>query len=255
MNISIKRISEIIKEDGILSLLKKVLYYTKLGIFGPILLKKAIRKFHLSIMNKQSIEDLIDIVNSFNYHNISITPIQNKDEILSLLKIIKETKPKIILEIGTANGGTLFLFSNIADSDTTLISIDLPGTRFSRSPQWKHPLFTSFAKKQQKIFLINSDSHNNNTLSRIKEIILERKIDFLFIDGDHSYDGVAKDFEMYGPLVGADKIIAFHDIVPGPSEFVGGVPTFWEQIKKEYKYDEFVDNWNQQSCGIGILYK
>jgi hypothetical protein len=41
-----------------------------------------------------------------------------------------------------------------------------------------------------------------------------------------------KDFEMHSPLVRKGKIIAFHDIVPGPSEHVGGVPEFWKEILK-----------------------
>jgi len=45
--------------------------------------------------------------------------------------------------------------------------------------------------------------------------------DFLFIDGDHTYEGVEGDFEMYSPLVRRGGIIAFHDIVPGPPENVG----------------------------------
>ncbi|MFN6069283.1 MAG: class I SAM-dependent methyltransferase, partial [Pseudanabaena sp.] len=38
------------------------------------------------------------------------------------------------------------------------------------------------------------------------------KIDFLFIDGDHTYEGVRQDYEMYSPLVQKGGYIAFHDI-------------------------------------------
>jgi hypothetical protein len=42
----------------------------------------------------------------------------------------------------------------------------------------------------------------------------------LFIDGDHRYEGVRRDFEMYSPLVGAGGLIAFHDN-PGEDWGVG----------------------------------
>ena len=45
-----------------------------------------------------------------------------------------------------------------------------------------------------------------------------RKIDFLFIDGDHSYKGVTTDFRLYSPLVKDYGNIAFHDIIDGHTE-------------------------------------
>ncbi len=35
--------------------------------------------------------------------------------------------------------------------------------------------------------------------------------DFAFIDGDHSYDGVKKDFDKVFPRMKKDGIISFHD--------------------------------------------
>ncbi len=37
------------------------------------------------------------------------------------------------------------------------------------------------------------------------------KIDFLFIDGDHSYEGVKKDFELYSTILSDNGIIVIHD--------------------------------------------
>jgi predicted O-methyltransferase YrrM len=37
------------------------------------------------------------------------------------------------------------------------------------------------------------------------------KIDVLFIDGDHSYEGVKKDFELYSTLMSEKGIIIIHD--------------------------------------------
>jgi len=63
---------------------------------------------------------------------------------------------------------------------------------------------------------------------------------------------------MYSPLVRKGGIIAFHDIVPGPQENVGGVPKFWKELKKKLgtiKVMEIVKDWNQGGYGIGLVIK
>ena len=58
---------------------------------------------------------------------------------------------------------------------------------------------------------------------------------------------------MYSPLVKRGTI-AFHDIVPGPPKYVGGVPKFWQEIKMQFSYKEIVKDWRQGGYGIGVLY-
>ncbi len=185
---------------------------------------------------------------------VSIEPIQLSDELERLLVALRATSPKTILEIGTAQGGTLFLFSRIATGDATILSVDLPGGPFGGGYNaWKIPIYKSFANGRQKIHLVRGDSHSQSTLRRVQEILGGTPLDFLFIDGDHSYDGVKSDFQMYSPLVRKGGIIVFHDIVPGPRDNVGGVPWFWTEIKGKYQTREFVRDRNQGSYGIGIL--
>jgi predicted O-methyltransferase YrrM len=88
----------------------------------------------------------------------------------------------------------------------------------------------------------------------IKGILNGKKIDFLFIDGDHSYLGVKKDFELYAPLVKRGGIIAFHDIVPSFLCPEVKVHKFWNEIKINYRYKEIVKDPNQDAYGIGVLY-
>lgn len=79
-------------------------------------------------------------------------------------------------------------------------------------------------------------------------------IDLLFIDGDHIYEGVRKDFEMYSPLVRKGGIIAFHDICPGPPDMVGEVPSFWKETMGKYRNMSIVKDQSQIGDGIGILF-
>ena len=198
---------------------------------------------------------------AFNYslppfRRMMIKPSQVREEIAELLRILKSLKPRICLEIGTAGGGTLFLFAQVANPDATLISIDLPGGPFGGGyPAWKIPLYKSFARyPTQRIHLLRCNSHDQETLEMVRGTLGSRKLDFLFIDGDHSYEGVKRDFEMYSPLVRKGGIIAFHDIVSGPPENVGGVPEFWNDIKNKYKHLEIVKDPNQGGYGIGVIF-
>ena len=213
------------------------------------------KKFRDSVRNIDNIYDAVDFAFSFQVFGISIRPIQVKYEITKLLEIVTELKPRVVLEIGTAGGGTLFLFTKATDPEAKIISIDLPGGPFGGGyPEWKIHLYKSFSKGKQKIYLIRRDSHNPQTLEEVKKILSGEKVDFLFIDGDHTYEGVKKDFEMYSPLMREGGIVAFHDICPHPPETRCEVSKFWNEIRHKYRHREIVSDWNQKWAGIGVLY-
>jgi len=220
---------------------------------------------------KSSPKEVVDLAFSFSYKDpiadpiarallrrsadIKIAPIQVYEEILQLAEMVYSLKPRRILEIGTARGGTLFIWCRLAAEDATIISIDLPGGPFGGGyPLWRGVLYKYFRKPGQKLHLVRGDSHDPGTLERVREILGGQELDFLFIDGDHTYEGVKRDFEMYSPLVRRGGVIAFHDIVPGPPENVGGVPMFWRETKHRYRHLEIVKDWHQGGCGIGVLF-
>jgi predicted O-methyltransferase YrrM len=66
---------------------------------------------------------------------------------------------------------------------------------------------------------------------KVKEFCPE--YDLIFIDGDHSYEGVRRDFELYQELLSPRGYIVFHDIDPDHTfrDGAGGqVYKFWQDI-------------------------
>jgi predicted O-methyltransferase YrrM len=210
----------------------------------------------------KNIEDCLNLIASYNFSIfkksflIMLWPWQHKTELFKLCKLISKNQPRIVLEIGTANGGTFFLYTKLANPNALIISIDLPSGLFGGGNIFNRSIFLkSFTSGYQKIKTIQKDSHNPHALKKVKKILKKRKIDLLFIDGDHTYKGVKKDFEMYAPLVKKGGIIAFHDIVIAPPEENTEVNKFWSELKHDYEYQEFVKDWNQKWGGIGVIRK
>jgi len=87
---------------------------------------------------------------------------------------------------------------------------------------------------------ILGDSHDPATVERLKERLAGRPIDLLFIDGDHSYLGVRRDYELYEPL--ARHLIALHDIsgVPVCPAEVVEVMRLWNEIVAANGPDAFI---------------
>jgi len=139
------------------------------------------------------------------------------------------------LEIGSCNGPTLYMLSQLSSDNATLISIDLEtdGDTHRRMVlgEDKINFFSSLCKENQTIYTLTKNSHLQETLDDVISILGENKLDYLFIDADHSYNGISKDFEMYSPLVKEKGIIGFHDILSLDNQDCG---LFFNSIKKNY---------------------
>ena len=255
----IKKSIFILKNYGIKAFIKKAIKFpiNKINLLEQKKVEKKTKENPeevIKILKSFSSDDIEEVFNfSCNFYNGLIKPIQIKEEFIELLKIFKDLNPKYILEIGTANGGTLFCYSKLANPDATIISIDLPEREFEGGyPEWKIPIYQAFAKEDQKLYLLRKESHQQETLEEVKKILNGNQLDFLFIDGDHSYEGVKKDFKMYSPLVRKGGIIAFHDIINNdPTRLDIGVPKFWLEVKDRYLFKEIIID--KINYGIGIL--
>jgi predicted O-methyltransferase YrrM len=189
-------------------------------------------------------------------HFKKLAPRQNREEIRALYDLVLARRPRRVLEIGTARGGTLYLWTQAAADDAVLVSVDLPGGRFGGGyPACRAPFYRSFARAQQEINLVRADSHDPATFEEVRDRFGSEPIDFAFIDGDHTYEGARRDYEQYGPLVRPGGIIAFHDILPRPAESGIEVARLWEELRPRYEVREFIGSREgERPIGIGVVF-
>jgi predicted O-methyltransferase YrrM len=184
-----------------------------------------------------------------------LNPLQAPSEATAFLAEVEQLRPRIVLEIGTATGGMFFLLARAAAPDAHLLSLDLPGGLGGGGyAAWKTHVFRRMILPDQRATFIRGDSHAASSRETVREALGGAPIDLLFIDGDHTYEGVRQDFAMYGPLVRAGGMIAFHDIQPNTHPELCGVDRFWQEIKRQHRSHEHVAlDEMYGKMGIGVL--
>lgn len=181
--------------------------------------------------------------------------LQKPEELDRLIEYLDaRDAPRVVVEIGTARGGTLWLWCQLATPDALLVSVDLPGGDFGGGYTVQDvPRLLGHAKGEQDIQLLAGNSHSAKMLETVEELLDGRKVDLLFIDGDHTYEGVKQDWQMYSPLVAKGGLVIFHDIVEHVQIPECQVDRLWNELKQTYDHEEFCrpdGGW----AGIGVIH-
>jgi predicted O-methyltransferase YrrM len=174
-------------------------------------------------------------------------------ELQALIGDVRRLAAHVVVEIGTHRGGTLVCWAAVAAPDAHIVSIDMPTDPGIAMGAGDEDLarVRQRLRPRQTLTAIRGDSHAASTRARLAEALGGAPIDFLWIDGDHSYEGVKQDFEMYGGLVRAGGLIAFHDVRLSDFWPSFGAPAFWQEIKSRHPTHEYVAQ-TRQGAGMGI---
>ena len=157
-------------------------------------------------------------------------------EVAALVKLIRDTNPRTVVEIGSFNGVTSTILASAIHhfkKDCKLLCIDPFNSQSSMD-------YYNERVSKKHLGYVYEDNFDGNTKA-LSDIVVKIKgysdkvelpeglsIDILFIDGDHSKDGVIKDIVRYAPLVPVGKFICFHDFSIGRSGTIGALlDTIW----------------------------
>jgi len=124
------------------------------------------------------------------------------DEAACLFRLARSRQAARILEIGRWRGGSTFLFAVASDQDSIVTSIDI-------APQDDESLETALAEHNlsHKVKLLVGNSRDAEARPGFYDLI--------FVDGDHSYKGAARDYEHWKKAVKQSGHLAFHNAARG----------------------------------------
>ncbi len=215
----------------------------------PFNARYAFRRLKEYHARPRSLEEVVDWAMNFGGNGyMRVKTLQIPNEITRLARAVQAIQPRIILEIGTASGGTALIWSYIASE--RVITCDL------NDMTYQAPLFTRFPPPGShcKVTLLSGNSHSPDFKARVARELNGAKADFLFIDGDHTEAGVTADYLDYKEFVRPGGLIAFHDIVEDQPLPTNQVYHLWKRIKPLARVEEFVNDPGQRGFGIGLLH-
>lgn len=127
---------------------------------------------------------------------------ESESEELALMEYARKVpKDGLILEIGAEHGMSAAAFCYAAGPSVKIVSIDLFPQNLLKIHR-ANLKQAGFAGRSEQVPMDSKDFPLNNRI----------KIDLLFIDGDHSIDGVRSDLTRFAPHVNVGGFMALHDM-------------------------------------------
>ena len=126
-------------------------------------------------------------------------PILNlPQDMFALQEIIFKTRPRFIIELGVAWGGSLLFYSTLMEvlGGERIIGVDI------YIPDDLKERLSIYGKLSERLTLINGSSIEEDTLSQIRSIVGNCREVMLLLDSYHTHDHVLKELQLYSPLIG-----------------------------------------------------
>jgi cephalosporin hydroxylase len=137
-------------------------------------------------------------------------PILNlPQDMFALQEIIYKTRPKFIIELGVAWGGTLLFYATLltALGGEKVIGVDI------YIPEDLKTRLNCHGALSDKIHLIMGSSIEPDTISHIRSIIKDCREVLVVLDSYHSHAHVLAELRLYAPLVGKGHYLVCGDTI------------------------------------------
>ncbi len=193
---------------------------------------------------EENIDDNFNISENFGIQQV-------REEIYEFTQILLKNKTNISLEIGLGYyGSTHFLWRQLFNK---VVTIENQKDRVFAFRENTNRFYGRFILDDSKSKFIFGKSHDPSSLEKLDRILNNKKLDLLFIDGDHSYKSVLADYLLYKDFVNEGGIIAFHDTRNTINN--SGVKKCLDKIKMLDKNIKFKNIFFSKNIGITYFTK
>ena len=127
---------------------------------------------------------------------LGIPMIQLPEDILMIQELIYKVRPDVIVETGTAHGGTAVFYASMLEllEKGHVISIDIEVRKHNHLAIQAHPM-------SKHITLIEGSSTDETVVAQVRQMIRPEDKVLVALDSSHTYAHVREEMEKYSKLV------------------------------------------------------
>jgi FMN phosphatase YigB (HAD superfamily)/predicted O-methyltransferase YrrM len=156
-------------------------------------------------------------------------------------------RPRRIVELGSHYGPSFFAMCQAVeelDVDAELHAVDT-WAGDPHAGEYGEDVYESFTGVLDRGFETHRVTLHRMTFDEALGDFDAESVDLLHIDGFHTYEAVAHDYETWLPKLAPGGIVLFHDVAPSMGY---GSSQFWQDVRRGHPHFEF-----RHSCGLGVL--
>jgi precorrin-6B methylase 2 len=180
---------------------------------------------------------------------------QSTNELIFSLGIAKLLQPRVIVEIGSAEGCHIYLLSALLKYKHKIISIDPWESKRYRQIYFDYnEIINQLRRVYPNITYENIRLISSKAREPLQYMLNGSQIDYLFLDGSHSYEDVLLDWKTYSDLVRG--ITCVHDVVG-----YKGAARAWKEIIMNLDANNGYRTFSSQNekdkepnLGLGVIF-
>lgn len=146
---------------------------------------------------------------SYHFKWLGRPIIQFPQDIVALQEIIWDVRPQLIIETGIARGGSVIFSASMLElvgGDGTVVGVDVDIRAHNRHAIEQHPMF-------RRITLIEGSALDKAVVEEVYALAKNKRPILLLLDSNHTHEHVARELELYSPLVTRGSYLVVFDTI------------------------------------------
>ncbi len=173
-------------------------------MIGPMVKDRALHQASIDWINLSAPFEYV-----YHFTWLGLPIIQLPADIIAMQEIVWKTKPDLIVDTGVARGGSVILYASLLEllgGKGKVVGVDIDIRSPNRRAIERHPL-------AHRVALIEGSSIDENTARRVYSVARKYQRVLVFLDSNHTHEHVARELELYSPLVRKGSYIVVFDTV------------------------------------------
>jgi predicted O-methyltransferase YrrM len=132
---------------------------------------------------------------------------------------------KVVVEVGCFQGKTTMFLAMVTEA--LIVAVDnFSDVDYEDHGNYHEKFIENMREMMEsgRVQLIDCDS------ALAADVLAEVSADVIFLDGDHSFNGVSSDIQKYLPLVKKGGILCGHDYLPADLDVQGGIESVRQAV-------------------------